>query len=63
MSYFEKEKEHVKGFAPELATVTHVGKKELGEYFAIRPTSEMLFAELFSKEIDSHKDLPKIYNQ
>lgn len=63
LSYFEKEKQHIKGFAPELAKVTHVGEKELGEHFAIRPTSEMLFAELFAKEINSHNDLPKIYNQ
>ena len=63
ISYLEKEKKHIKGFAPELAKVTHVGNKELGEHFVIRPTSEMLFAELFAKEINSHNDLPKIYNQ
>ncbi len=61
--YLKREKDHIKGFAPELATVTRVGKKELSEHYVIRPTSEMLFAELFQKEIDSHNDLPKIYNQ
>ena len=63
MSYIEKEKDHVKGFAPELATVTRVGDKELEEPFVIRPTSEVLFGELFANEVRSHKDLPIIYNQ
>lgn len=63
MSYIEKEKDHVKGFAPELATVTRVGDKELNEPYVIRPTSEVLFGELFSKEVNSYKDLPIIYNQ
>ena len=63
MSYIEKEKDHVKGFAPELATVTRVGNKELTEPYVIRPTSEVLFGELFSKEINSYNDLPIIYNQ
>ena len=63
MSYIEKEKDHVKGFAPELATVTKVGDKELEEPFVIRPTSEVLFGELFSNEVRSHNDLPILYNQ
>lgn len=62
-SYIEREKDHVKGFAPELATVTHVGDKKLEEPFVIRPTSEVLFGELFAKEVNSYKDLPIIYNQ
>ena len=63
MSYIEKEKDHVKGFAPELATVTKVGDKVLAEPFVIRPTSEVLFGELFAKEINSYNDLPIKYNQ
>lgn len=63
LSYIEKEKDHVKGFAPELATVTRVGNKELEEPFVIRPTSEVLFGELFSSEVRSHNDLPILYNQ
>ncbi|WP_027121217.1 proline--tRNA ligase [Mycoplasma leonicaptivi] len=62
-SLFELEKEHVKGFNPELATVTAVGEKQLTEKLFIRPTSEVLFAELFKKSIDSYNDLPIIYNQ
>ena len=62
-SYISKEKEHVKGFAPELATVTRVGKKVLAEPVVIRPTSEMLFGDLFQKEVNSYNDLPIKYNQ
>ncbi|MGL4343318.1 MAG: proline--tRNA ligase [Metamycoplasmataceae bacterium] len=62
-SLFEKEKEHVEGFAPELATITKVGKKELSEDIYIRPTSEVLFANYFKKIIDSYKDLPILNNQ
>ena len=62
-SYLNREKDHIKGFAPECATVTRVGDKDLNEHFIIRPTSEMLFGELFQKEINSHNDLPKVYNQ
>lgn len=58
-----KEKEHVAGFNPELATVTKVGDKNLAEDIYIRPTSEVLFAELFKEIISSHKDLPLIFNQ
>ncbi|UUM19223.1 proline--tRNA ligase [Mycoplasma sp. 1018B] len=60
---FNTEKEHVKGFNPELATVTYVGDKKLEEKIFIRPTSEVLFANLFKNSIESHKDLPIIYNQ
>ena len=63
MHFITKEKDHVKGFAPELATVTKVGNKELDEPFVIRPTSETLFGDLFSNEIRSHNDLPLVYNQ
>ena len=62
-SYIEREKDHVKGFAPELATVTRVGDKVLDEPLVIRPTSEVLFGELFSNEIRSYKNLPIKYNQ
>lgn len=58
-----KEKEHIAGFNPELATVTKVGNKELDEKIYIRPTSEVLFADLFKTLITSYKDLPVIYNQ
>lgn len=58
-----KEKDHVEGFAPELATITKVGDKKLNEDIYVRPTSEVLFAQLFKSEINSYNDLPKIYNQ
>ncbi|MGL6125047.1 MAG: proline--tRNA ligase [Metamycoplasmataceae bacterium] len=58
-----KEQNHVKGFAPELATITKVGNKNLAENIYIRPTSEVLFAEFFKSEINSYNDLPKLYNQ
>ncbi|WP_406616994.1 proline--tRNA ligase [Mycoplasmopsis adleri] len=60
---FAKEKEHVAGFNPELATITKVGDKTLDETIYVRPTSEVLFADLFKSMIESHKDLPVIYNQ
>ncbi|VEU78073.1 proline--tRNA ligase [Mycoplasmopsis columbinasalis] len=60
---FAKEKEHIKGFNPELATVTMVGDKKLEEKIYVRPTSEVLFADLFRNSIESYKDLPIIYNQ
>lgn len=63
LSYIEKEKDHVKGFAPELATVTRVGDEVLAEPLVIRPTSEVLFGELFAKSIQSYQDLPLLYNQ
>ncbi|ACF06997.1 Proline--tRNA ligase [Metamycoplasma arthritidis] len=59
----QKEKDHLEGFNPELATVTEVGGKKLAEKFFIRPTSEVLFADFFRNEIESHNDLPLIYNQ
>lgn len=62
-SLIDKEKEHVEGFAPELATVTHVGSKKLEEELYIRPTSEVLFCTTFAKDVDSYNDLPLIYNQ
>ncbi len=58
-----KEKNHVNGFAPELATITKVGNKNLSEEIYIRPTSEVLFAEFFKSEINSYNDLPLAYNQ
>ncbi|WGI36823.1 proline--tRNA ligase [Mesomycoplasma lagogenitalium] len=57
------EKEHVEGFSHELVTVTQVGEKKLHDNLYIRPTSEVLFADLFKKSIESYKDLPLIYNQ
>ncbi|WP_203341537.1 proline--tRNA ligase [Metamycoplasma hominis] len=62
-SLLQKEKNHVEGFNPELATVTEVGGKKLAEKFFIRPTSETLFADLFKNEVSSYNDLPIIYNQ
>lgn len=58
-----KEKEHVEGFAPEVAWVTMGGSKELEERLCVRPTSETLFCEYYSKNITSYRDLPKLYNQ
>lgn len=57
------EKEHVEGFAPEVAWVTHGGKDELEERVCVRPTSEVLFCEHYKKIIKSYRDLPKLYNQ
>ncbi|SHK17877.1 prolyl-tRNA synthetase [Hathewaya proteolytica DSM 3090] len=59
----QKEKDHVEGFAPEVAWVTHGGTEELQERLCVRPTSETLFCEHYAKIIQSHKDLPKLYNQ
>lgn len=58
-----KEQNHVKGFAPELVTITKIGNKNLAEELYIRPTSEVLFAEFFKSEIKSYNDLPLAYNQ
>jgi prolyl-tRNA synthetase len=63
MSYFEREAEHVEGFAPELAVVTHGGGKELEEPLAVRPTSETVILEAYSKWISSYRDLPILINQ
>jgi prolyl-tRNA synthetase len=62
-SYLEREAEHVEGFSPELAVVTHAGGKELTEPVVVRPTSETLFGELMAKWIQSHRDLPMLLNQ
>jgi len=62
-SFIEKEAEHVEGFAPELAVVTHAGGKELDEPYVIRPTSETIIGHFFSRWIDSHRDLPLLINQ
>lgn len=63
MSFIQKEAEHVEGFAPELAVVTHAGGKELEESYVIRPTSETIIGHFFSKWIDSYKELPLLINQ
>ncbi len=57
------EKDHVEGFAPEVAWVTHGGKEKLDERLCIRPTSEVLFCDYYKKIIKSYRDLPKLYNQ
>lgn len=62
-SYLEREAEHVEGFSPELAVVTHAGGKELTEPVVVRPTSETVFGELMAKWIQSHRDLPMLLNQ
>lgn len=62
-SLLQKEKDHVEGFAPEVAWVTHGGLEPLQERMCVRPTSETLFCDFYSKEIQSHRDLPKVYNQ
>ena len=62
-SLLEKEKDHVEGFAPEVAWVTHGGMNELQERMCVRPTSETLFCDLYAKDIQSYRDLPKVYNQ
>ena len=58
-----KEKDHVEGFAPEVAWVTHGGNEKLQERLCVRPTSETLFCEHYANIIHSHRDLPKLYNQ
>ena len=62
-SLLNKEKDHVQGFAPEVAWVTHGGSEKLPERLCVRPTSETLFCEHYSNIIQSHRDLPKLYNQ
>ncbi|QJR43909.1 proline--tRNA ligase [Mycoplasma miroungirhinis] len=62
-SLIQKEKDHLKGFNPELATVTEVGGRELSEKYYIRPTSEVLFSTYFKDNVESYNDLPLIYNQ
>lgn len=62
-SLFQKEKDHVSGFAPETAMVTTTGYEDLTERLIIRPTSEVLFCTHFAQIVQSHRDLPKKYNQ
>ena len=62
-SLLEKEKEHVEGFAPEVAVVTHAGGEELGEPLILRPTSETIIWEAYSRWVQSYRDLPLLYNQ
>ena len=62
-SFIQKEAEHVEGFSPELATVTHAGGKELEEPLVVRPTSETIINHMFAKWIKSHRDLPMLVNQ
>ena len=59
----QKEKDHVEGFAPEVAWVTHGGSEELAERLCVRPTSETLFCEHYKNIIHSYRDLPMLYNQ
>ena len=63
MAFFEKEKEHVEGFAPELAVVTHGGGEKLEEPLVVRPTSETIIGYMYSKWIKSWRDLPVLINQ
>lgn len=62
-SYMTKEKEHVEGFSPELAVVTHGGGKELEEPLVVRPTSETIIGTMYAKWIQSYRDLPVLINQ
>ncbi len=62
-SLLQKEKDHVEGFAPEVAWVTHGGSEELAERLCVRPTSETLFCDHYANTIKSYRDLPKLYNQ
>jgi prolyl-tRNA synthetase len=62
-SLLQKEKDHVEGFAPEVAWVTQGGNDQLTEKLCVRPTSETLFCEHYAKIVQSYKDLPKLYNQ
>ena len=63
MSFIEREKEHVAGFKPELAVVTHGGGKELEEPYVIRPTSETIIYAMYAKWVQSYRDLPILLNQ
>ena len=62
-SLLQKEKDHVEGFAPEVAWVTHGGEEKLAERLCVRPTSETLFCDYYSRAIHSWRDLPMLYNQ
>jgi prolyl-tRNA synthetase len=63
MSYLQREAEHVEGFSPELAVVTHAGGKELEEPLVVRPTSETVIGEYMGKWVQSYRDLPLLLNQ
>lgn len=62
-SLLQKEKDHVEGFAPEVAWVTHGGLTPLQERMCVRPTSETLFCDFYANDIHSYRDLPRLYNQ
>ncbi|MGN1212752.1 MAG: proline--tRNA ligase [Christensenellales bacterium] len=62
-SYLKKEADHVEGFAPEVAVVTYAGGQELAEKLIIRPTSETIICDMYSKWIKSYRDLPMVMNQ
>lgn len=62
-SLLQKEKDHVEGFAPEVAWVTHGGLEPLQERLCVRPTSETLFCDYYQKNVHSHRDLPQVLNQ
>ena len=62
-SLLQQEKDHVEGFAPEVAWVTQGGLEPLTERLCVRPTSETLFCDLYKNDVHSYRDLPKIYNQ
>ena len=63
MSFIERGKEHIEGFAPELAVVTRAGGKELEEPYVIRPTSETIIYSMYAKWVQSYRDLPVLLNQ
>jgi prolyl-tRNA synthetase len=62
-SYLRREADHVEGFSPELAVVTHAGGKQLAEPLVVRPTSETVIGEFMAKWVDSYRDLPLLLNQ
>jgi len=62
-SLLQKEKDHVEGFAPEVAWVTYGGGQQLQERLCVRPTSETLFCDMYANIVQSYRDLPKLYNQ
>jgi len=63
LSEFQKEKDHIEGFAPELFMVNQIGDKKLDNSYAIRPTSEILFCNYFKNIVNSYNDLPIKNNQ
>src|SRR5437660_4345650 len=63
MKLLEREAQHVEGFAPEVAVVTHAGGEELGEPLVVRPTSETIIWDTYAKWVQSYRDLPLLYNQ